>query len=123
MRKMLLAATAAMALLATTTTTWAADYAAVAASPFGYGLVRGGHYTMENAGAAAVNACRTRGGSCSVSTAEESNWFFSIGYCNGIPYTAASPQGLNRADEIVFLKGNADGDRKSTRLNSSHSQI
>jgi hypothetical protein len=87
----------------------AADYAAIAAGVNGVGWVEGGYRNMEAARAAAVRGCRDLGGSCSVSTAEESYWFFSAGYCNGVPYTAASPQGPRRSEELVRRKGAADG--------------
>ena len=86
-----------------------AQYAAIAG---GYGAIgtADGYGSMESARAAAVAECRQRGGgSCSKSTAERSHWYFSVGYCNGEPYTGASPQGAGRAEQIVRAKGAADG--------------
>jgi hypothetical protein len=85
------------------------EYAAIAAGVNGVGWTEGGWYTMESARAEAVRQCRDLGGSCSVSTAEHSNWYFSAGYCDDVPYTGASPQSMARADQIVRMKGAADG--------------
>ena len=95
--------------LALATPASADEYAAIAAGVNGVGWVEGGFYSMEGARRAAVANCRDLGGSCSVSTAEHSDWYFSAGYCDDVPYTGASPQGLARADQIVRMKGAADG--------------
>ncbi len=88
----------------------AADYAAIAAGPGGSSGVEGGYRSMDAARNAAVARCRNLGyGSCSASTAESSSWYFGAGYCDGIPYTAATPQGVGRLEEIIEMKGAADG--------------
>ena len=87
-----------------------AQYAAIA---IGNNQVVGwadGYRSMESARAAAVRDCRNYGGgSCSANVAERSSWFYSAGYCNGVPYAATSPQGFWRSDELVFWKGSQDG--------------
>ncbi len=86
-----------------------ADYAAIAAGYGGWGSAESGYRSMEGARQAAIRQCRQNGGSCSASTAEHADWYFAAGYCDGVPYTAASPQGAGRASAILRAKGAADG--------------
>lgn len=86
-----------------------ADYAAIAASTAGSAYVQG-FRSMEAARDAAVARCRNKwGGSCMSNIAEDSGWYFAAGVCGGVAYTAASPQGWDRAEQLVRAKGAADG--------------
>ncbi len=85
----------------------AGDYSAIAIGGGGVGWSE--HYqTMEGARKAAIQACRRNGGSCSVSVAERSNWYFAAGYCNGVPYAAASRKGYEAAAAGIAYKGSLD---------------
>ncbi len=95
-------------LLMATATPVMAGYSAIAAGVNGVGWATG-YPGMEPAREAAVAMCRRLGGSCSQSTAEDDSWYFASGRCNGVPYTAASPQSVERAVQIVWTKGAADG--------------
>ncbi len=107
MRKLLLAGIASLVFMSGAGAALA-DYSAIAVGVGGWGWAK--HYSsMEGARAAAVRQCRQQGGSCSISTAEQSSWWYSAGYCDGHPYSAASPQGAWRAEELVFWKGQQDG--------------
>lgn len=106
----------ALALMAATSAAQA-GYSAIAASVVGVGTAKQ-YSTMEAARNAAVAECRRLGGSCSATTAENDTWYFAAGVCNGVAYTAASPQGMDRAEDLVFAKGRADG-RPSCRITHS----
>ena len=101
-----------------------ADYAAIAAGMKGSSYVQG-YATMDGARNAAVFLCRqTWGTSCSHTTAEQSNWYFAAGTCFGEqngwePYTAASPQSVDRAHQLVFAKGAVDG-RLTCNIYATH---
>lgn len=84
-------------------------YSAIAAGMQGSSFARG-YAEQEKAREAAIEGCyevyRT---SCSVSTAEHSNWHFVAGTCDGKPYTAASPRSIQRAEAILISKAAHDG--------------
>jgi len=109
MKKLLLGSVLAIALMVPAASDALAGYSAVAVGPYGGGSIARHWQSMEAARSAAVGLCRDLGGgSCSTTTAERDNWYFSIGFCNGVPYTAASPQGWDRSNQLVRLKGAAD---------------
>jgi len=85
-----------------------AQFSAIAQGVNGWGWASG-HSTMERARNAAIRQCRGRGGgSCSVSTAERDSWFFVGGYCDGVPYTAASPHSWQDAADFMRQKARKD---------------
>lgn len=106
MNKFLIVASCVTALIVPTVAH--AGYSAMAAGVNGQGWASG-YPSMEGARRTAINRCRSLGGSCSVSVAEQDSWYFSAGECDGVPYIGASPQGWWRADQIVIMKGAADG--------------
>lgn len=106
---------AAMVLFFAPQAAFADRYAAMAGGIYGFAYDEG--RTMEEARYRAVQLCRNMGyGSCSVSVAERSYWYYSGGVCNGTPYIGASPQGVWRSDQIVYIKGAADGNYDCTIL-------
>ncbi len=108
MKKFLMVLVSVMAFVLPTSAALA-GYSAMAGGPGGFAWAEG-YRTMASARAAAVRNCRRHGyGSCSVSVAERDSWYFSGGYCNGMPYVGASPRGWRRSDQIVRIKGGADG--------------
>lgn len=113
-------AVGAFALLAGMSSAYASgDYAAIAAGMSGSSYVEG-YPTMDSARNAAVAACRNEWGtSCSVTTAEHTDWYFAAGACDGEPYTAASQQSAARARELVVIKAAADG-RNNCRIYANH---
>ena len=86
-----------------------AGYSAIANGVGAIGWVSG-YPDMDSARNAAVSQCRRMGGgSCSASTAEQDDWNFVAGTCNGVPYTSATQLGNARAAELIRIKGGADG--------------
>lgn len=117
MRTMLMVTAAAAALIGSIVSA-NAGYSAIASGVNGVGWASG-YPNMEAARAVAVALCRRMGGSCSASTAEADSWFYAAGRCDGVPYTAASPQGVGRAIQLVYAKGAADGNYRCT-INMTH---
>ena len=86
-----------------------ADLCEIAQGVKGWGWVSG-YSTMEKARQAAIRRCQDRGyGRCSVSTAEKDDWYIVGGYCDGMPYTAASKHNWNLAADILRRKAKKDG--------------
>ncbi len=108
MKKLLMTSMFAALVLSASSVAARADYAAIAIGGNGWGWADG-YSTMERARAAAKQNCRSMGGSCEATVAEQSGWYYSAGYCNGMPYAGTSPQGWWRSDEIVQWKGSRDG--------------
>jgi hypothetical protein len=86
-----------------------AGYSAIAQGMRAWGWASG-YSTMEKARNEAIRQCRSSGGgSCSVSTAERDSWYFVGGFCNRMPYTAASPHSWQDAADFMRQKGRRDG--------------
>lgn len=108
MKKLLLGAAVLGMMMSAGSIAARAEYAAIAIGGNGWGWADG-YSTMERARAEAKRQCRSMGGSCEATVAEQSGWYYSAGYCDGMPYAGTSPQGWWRSDEIVAWKGSRDG--------------
>jgi hypothetical protein len=87
-----------------------AGYTAIAIGGVGGGLgLATGKRTMNEARAAALKECNSSGDVCTKVTAEDDSWYFSAGYCDGVPYTAASRKSFTASDALVFRKGALEG--------------
>lgn len=109
MLKKLITCAFAVVMVMSTAPAFAKSYGAIAAG-WGGSVYVYGYSSMERARNAAIQQCRAYGyGSCTSSVAEDENWYYAAGVCDGQPYTGASPQGWWRAAEIVWAKAAADG--------------
>lgn len=90
-----------------------AGYSAIAMSDGGsWGFARS-YPTPERARINAVSACERNAGqgACrEIGTWENSSWYFVGVTCAYSSYTAASPQGYNRAEYLAYNKADIAGD-------------